>query len=95
MNHDSMFPQEVYEHVIDHLHDDKAALGVCGRVCRAWVPASRYHLFRKVMIPLDDVNTVAQFLELLKYSTTGRSVVTYIHKVDMHQICLHNLGGVR
>ena len=37
-------PHEVWDVVIDHLHDDKSALLACRCVCRAWHPSSRYYL---------------------------------------------------
>jgi len=36
---------ELIEIIIDHLHDDNPSLAACALVCRAFVPASRYHLF--------------------------------------------------
>ena len=38
------FPQELWDVVIDHLHDDESALLACRCVCKAWYPSSRYHL---------------------------------------------------
>ncbi|PPR04407.1 hypothetical protein CVT26_004232 [Gymnopilus dilepis] len=43
-------PQELVDHIIDHLHDDPSTLKSCARVCRAWLPASRFHLFAKVSL---------------------------------------------
>ena len=37
-------PQEIFELFIDFLHNDKPSLSNCSIVCRAWLPASRYHL---------------------------------------------------
>lgn len=39
------FPQELFDHIIDHLHDHKDSLCQSSLVCRDWVPASSYHLF--------------------------------------------------
>ncbi|EKM54060.1 uncharacterized protein PHACADRAFT_60584, partial [Phanerochaete carnosa HHB-10118-sp] len=39
------FPPELFDSVIDHLHDDKAALHKCSLVCKDWVPSSTFHLF--------------------------------------------------
>jgi hypothetical protein len=36
--------------IIDHLHDCKPALRCCALVSRAWLPASRFHLFRSIML---------------------------------------------
>lgn len=46
-----MFPQEICNMVIDHLHDDPDSLRRCSLVCRAWVPSSSLHLFRCVVLP--------------------------------------------
>ncbi|KAH0583500.1 hypothetical protein H2248_009127 [Termitomyces sp. 'cryptogamus'] len=43
-------PQELYERIIDHLHNDIMSLLACSLVCRAWVPASRYHLFKHCVV---------------------------------------------
>jgi hypothetical protein len=79
----SIFPQEVCDIIIDHCHDDKAALVVCGLVCRAWVPASRYHLFNEVKVVLDNSNNVARLLERLRCSVASRSIARYIRKVNI------------
>ncbi|KAF9459765.1 hypothetical protein BDZ94DRAFT_1312142 [Collybia nuda] len=41
-------PSEVYDVIIDHLHDDLNALLECSIVCRAWLPTTRLHLFREI-----------------------------------------------
>lgn len=40
-----VFPPELFDSVIDYLHDDKAVLRICSLVCQDWVPASTFHLF--------------------------------------------------
>ena len=40
-----VFPPELFDSVIDHLHDDKATLRECSLVCKDWVPSSTFHLF--------------------------------------------------
>jgi hypothetical protein len=77
----SVFPQEVYEIVIDHLHDDKAAALACALVCRAWVSAGRFHLFRKIHFVLDHKCKLASFLEL--FSDPERSIATYVSRVNI------------
>ncbi|KAK0436766.1 hypothetical protein EV421DRAFT_1830825 [Armillaria borealis] len=39
------FPPELFDRFIDFLHHDNEALKACSLVCRAWIPASRFHLF--------------------------------------------------
>ncbi|KAK0475045.1 hypothetical protein EDD18DRAFT_1218866 [Armillaria luteobubalina] len=42
------FPAELFDRFIDFLHHDKKALKACGLVCRAWIPASRFNLFKRL-----------------------------------------------
>jgi hypothetical protein len=46
----SHLPQELVDHIIDHLHDDPVALSNCARVCRGWLPTSRHHFFSKISL---------------------------------------------
>ncbi|KAF5378604.1 hypothetical protein D9615_007147 [Tricholomella constricta] len=41
-------PHELIDWIIDHLHDDRAALSACCFVCKAWLASSRYHLFKDI-----------------------------------------------
>lgn len=43
-------PPEVYDVIIDHLHDDLDALINCSLVCHAWLPTTRLHLFRDIRL---------------------------------------------
>lgn len=43
-------PLELFDNVIDFLHDDPATLEACSLVCREWVSSSRYHLFRLITL---------------------------------------------
>ena len=47
---DSHLPQELVDHIIDHLHNDPLALRNCARVCRGWLPTSRLHFFAKISL---------------------------------------------
>jgi len=49
-NSDIHLPQELVDHIIDHLHDDPLALNNCARVCQAWLPTSRLHFFAKISL---------------------------------------------
>ncbi|EPS95511.1 hypothetical protein FOMPIDRAFT_1054142 [Fomitopsis schrenkii] len=52
-------PLELIEHIIDFNFDDKATLVACSKVARAWVQATRHHLFAKIRI-----NTTRRILAL-------------------------------
>jgi hypothetical protein len=43
-------PSEITDTVIDYLHSDTKALAACTRVCKEWLPASRYHLFSTISV---------------------------------------------
>jgi hypothetical protein len=51
---------EIFDIIIDHLHNDKRALATCSLVCKAWLPSSRYHLFFAVQI--FDTRNMTRFL---------------------------------
>lgn len=55
-------PPELCDRVIDHLLFDRHALSMCALTCRAWLPASRLHLFRHVRL---QANTIPTFLSIL------------------------------
>lgn len=40
-----VFPQETFDHIIDHLHHDLESLRRCSLVCRNWAASTAYHLF--------------------------------------------------
>ncbi|KAK7053576.1 hypothetical protein R3P38DRAFT_2499808 [Favolaschia claudopus] len=40
-----LLPPELWDIILDHLHDERATLLVSSLVCRSWVPTCRLHLF--------------------------------------------------
>ena len=42
------FPPEILDQIVDHLHDEPAALEACCLVSKSWVPRTRTHLFTRV-----------------------------------------------
>ena len=59
-------PPEIWDTVIRHLHADNEALIACCLTCRAWLPTSRYYLFRHVR--LKTRQAYASFLDALQQS---------------------------
>ncbi|KAI0755487.1 hypothetical protein C8Q74DRAFT_309126 [Fomes fomentarius] len=45
-----VLPAEIWDRVIDHLHDNKKALKRCSLVCKSWRNSSQHHLFRTVVL---------------------------------------------
>jgi hypothetical protein len=43
-------PQDVVEHILDHLRTDTATLRACALVCSSWTLRSQQHLFRRVRL---------------------------------------------
>ena len=41
-------PQEIFDLVVDHLHDDPTTLRACCLVPKSWIPRTRIHLFSRV-----------------------------------------------
>jgi hypothetical protein len=57
-------PPELSDRVIDFLHDDWAALKACSLTCKAWLPASRFHLWNRVVLRYSgDGTNYAEFLK--------------------------------
>ncbi|TFK78657.1 hypothetical protein K466DRAFT_506946, partial [Polyporus arcularius HHB13444] len=40
-----LFPGEVTDRIIDHLHDDTESLQATALVSHSWLPSSQHHLF--------------------------------------------------
>lgn len=55
-------PPELCDRIIDHLFFDRRTLSACALTCRAWLPASRLHLFRHIRL---QANTIPPFLSIL------------------------------
>ena len=43
-------PPELDDIILDHLHDDRAALASCALVRRSWLPTVRYHNWRDLRV---------------------------------------------
>ena len=56
-------PVELTDICIDQLHNDKRSLSACGLTCKAWLPASRYHLFSDVLLRPNDYTPFSELLE--------------------------------
>jgi len=78
-------PPELFDAIIDHLHDDRHTLGTCALVCRGWLPASRMHNFRELNIDrcsssqkpcqllCDSTSTVLPYVRCLRLDLFGSS----------------------
>lgn len=70
-------PPELVDRVIDHLFDDNFSLAACALVCKDWLPASRYHLFRVInlQIPQSGEPVFQDFAQFLQDTPSVRPLV--------------------
>jgi len=60
----SGIPPELSDRVIDFLHDERDALKACSLTCKAWLPASRFQLWNRVVLRYSgDGTDYAEFLK--------------------------------
>ncbi|KAJ7249802.1 hypothetical protein B0H12DRAFT_1234621 [Mycena haematopus] len=45
-----VLPPELWDAILDHLHDERAALLAAALVCRTWVPTTRFYLFEHIAL---------------------------------------------
>ena len=48
MMSDLRFPPEIWDHIVDFLHDQPETLKQCCLVSKSWVPRTRTHLFGEI-----------------------------------------------
>ncbi|KIK66711.1 hypothetical protein GYMLUDRAFT_911160 [Collybiopsis luxurians FD-317 M1] len=81
-------PQELADVIIGFLYDDKAALFCCSLVCRAWMPTTRYHLFRCLQLKQaithhrPTAQNGASFLDLVL--SPHNTIVPYINTLSLN-----------
>ena len=59
-------PPELQDMVVDYLHDDRASLVSCARVCKAWLPTVRFHLYTEVKLRRPEGGRQSRFVETLR-----------------------------
>ena len=47
----SVFPQELFDNIIDHFYDDMETLKRCSLVCKSWLPSTSLHLLHAARWP--------------------------------------------
>lgn len=77
-------PAELADAIIDHLYGEYSALAACALVCKAWLPASRYHFWRDMRLTCS-AEEVKRFTELLSISP---EVAHYIRTVQLVGRCV-------
>jgi hypothetical protein len=72
-------PTELTDSIIDFHHSDRTTLKICSLVCRNWIPASRFHLFRTVRVRFDTVHTFADLL-----ASPSSTIARHVHTLHIH-----------
>lgn len=76
--HLARIPAEIVDHIIDYLHAEPKALGICGLVCHNWLPCSRFHLFESVYL---HPNNGLDFVSLTK--NPHCTLISYVRDLDL------------
>ena len=53
MSSSTNLPPEIFDLIIDHLHDEPTTLRACSLVSKSWVPRTRRHLFDRVELDME------------------------------------------
>jgi len=88
-------PQELADHIIDHLHDNPQALRSCSLVCHAWLPTSRIHLFSKVTFRESPDGCPSNELCKRLYTLLSSSpdIIPHIHELEITEGALFGASG--
>ena len=58
---DPRFPPELFDHIVDLLHDHRGTLKQCCLTSKSWVPRTRKHLFGEIVFQFPvDIDTWKQ-----------------------------------
>jgi hypothetical protein len=84
-------PTELTDTIIDFLHDDEDNLANCSLVCKAWVPATRYHIFENLLL---DPWNIESFVDLINHPSN--TVAPFIHQlvIDLNKSQYHPVFNV-
>lgn len=93
-------PPELWDTVIAHLRTDHKALIACCLTCRAWLPTSRYYLFRHVRLKtrqsyasfLDSLEHAPELPGWIKRLTVTESSRSSAHPFDISPMLSHLTG---
>ena len=79
------FPQELSDHIFETLRNDSSSLKDCSLVCRAWLYATRTHLFRHVILT---PKNIVPFKLLITDSPS--TVHAHIRRLELRRINCSN-----
>ncbi|KAG5640545.1 hypothetical protein DXG03_008125, partial [Asterophora parasitica] len=77
-------PQELVDHIIDHLYDDALTLNSCSLVSPSWLATSRLHLFSKISLKVTPAVAPSELCRrLLRLLTTSPSIKSCIRELEV------------
>ncbi|KAH0589701.1 hypothetical protein H2248_005423 [Termitomyces sp. 'cryptogamus'] len=77
-------PQELVDHIIDHLYDDFTTLNSCSLVSHAWRPTSLFHIFSKLSLKVTPVISPSELCQrLYRLLSSSPSIRSYIRELDV------------
>ncbi|KAI0334067.1 hypothetical protein GY45DRAFT_144269 [Cubamyces sp. BRFM 1775] len=76
-----LLPSDVAYLVIDQLHDDGQTVKTCSLVCREWLPRSRCHLFRDVVVKSN--HEQGDFTTFLEFVVSSHHAGEYIRNLTL------------
>jgi hypothetical protein len=79
----SVFAQEIFDLIIDQLHDDRPALRTCALVSKSWTPRSRFQFFKHVTVKIytEDHEQTGTFFGLLR--SPHQTIVPFIRSLSI------------
>ena len=79
------FPQELCDHIFETLRNDSLSLKRCSLVCKAWLHATRTHLFRRVILTPKNIDPFTYLI------TDSRSTIQpHVRDLELRRInCLN------
>ncbi len=82
-----LLPSELWDIIIDFLHDDKRAMRRCSLVCKAWISSSRLHLFHAVSLRKRTLAKLPPFLQSNAGISSNINTLS-IHRQLSLKLCL-------
>jgi hypothetical protein len=86
-------PQELLDFIIDFLFDDKQSLKACSLTCRAFLSASRLHIFTQMHLQPERFSSfmasspsVVPFVQSLRFDSTKPKAAMYLSIQDLNML---------
>lgn len=73
------FPQELVDHIADHLHNDKSTLAIASTVSHSWLSACRLHLFHMLRV----TNRGLDFRKFVVFLERTPYIRRYVKKISL------------